>query len=109
VTTIYAGTHGQLDKVPVNRVVEWKEGFARFMRSEHKQLLSDIEEKKALDEGLEKQIGEAIDAFNRQFGVEADQKAQPKAEQPREEKPEDKAEDKPEGKPESNGEEKAEE
>jgi F-type H+-transporting ATPase subunit alpha len=76
VATIFAGTRGHLDKVPVNRVVEWKAGFARYMRGEHKDLLEQIEEKKALDEGLEKQIGEAIEAFNRQFGVEGGQRAE---------------------------------
>jgi F-type H+-transporting ATPase subunit alpha len=108
VSTIYAGTHGNLDKVPANRVVEWKTEFARFMRGEHKQLLEQIEEKKALDEGLEKQIGEAIEAFNRQFGVEGEKKEQPKAEEKAEQQPEGKAEEKPDTKAEAKPDTKAE-
>ena len=31
VAIIYAGTQGQLDKVPIDRVREWKDGFIRFL------------------------------------------------------------------------------
>ena len=88
VSTIFAGTHGLLDKVPVNKVVEWKNGFARFMRGERKSVLEEIEDKKALDEGLEKKIQEAVEAFNRQFGVEGEKKQEPKTEKKTEEKQE---------------------
>src|SRR5438132_1303897 len=88
VSIIFAGTHGLLDKVPVNKVVEWKNGFARFMRGERKSVLEEIEEKKALDEGLEKKIQEAVEAFNRQFGVEGEKKQEPKTEKKTEEKQE---------------------
>ena len=87
VCEIHAGTKGFLDKVPVPRVVEWEQGFARFMRAERGELMKEIEEKKALDDDLLKKVENAIKAFNRQFGVEG-------AGAPEEEKP--KAEAKPE-------------
>ena len=70
VAEIWAGTNGQLDQVPIPKVKEWEEGYARFLRAEHKALLSDIESKKALDDDLFKQLEKATKAFNRQFGVE---------------------------------------
>jgi len=70
VAEIWAGTNGHLDKVSVPRVKEWEEGFARFLRAEHKELLSSIETKKALDDDLTKRLEKAVKAFNRQFGVE---------------------------------------
>ncbi|GAC1656720.1 MAG: F0F1 ATP synthase subunit alpha [Candidatus Dormibacteraceae bacterium] len=80
VLTIWAGTNGYLDKVPVNRVREWEEGFSRFLRGDHKGLLDSIEEKKALDDGLFEEMKKAVNAFNRQFGVEgAEAEAEPKA------------------------------
>jgi F-type H+-transporting ATPase subunit alpha len=89
VATIFAGTRGHLDKVPVNRVVDWKQGFARFMRGDRKQVIEEIEEKKTLDGELEKRLAEAVETFNRQFGVEGD-----KPKQQEQEKPEQKAEPK---------------
>jgi F-type H+-transporting ATPase subunit alpha len=70
VAEIWAGTNGHLDKVAIPRVKEWEEGFARFLRAEHKELLGSIESKKALDDDLTKQLEKAVKAFNRQFGVE---------------------------------------
>ena len=75
VAEIWAGTNGHLDKVPVAKVKEWEEGFARFLRADHKELLSSIETKKALDDDLLKQLEKAVKAFNRQFGVEGTEAA----------------------------------
>jgi F-type H+/Na+-transporting ATPase subunit alpha len=72
VAVIYAGTQGHLDKVPVARVREWEAGFVRFLRSEQKALLSEIEKKQALDDGLFEKLKAAISTFNKQFGVEGD-------------------------------------
>jgi F-type H+/Na+-transporting ATPase subunit alpha len=70
VAVIYAGTQGHLDKVPVARVREWEAGFVRFLRSEQKALLSEVEKKQALDDGMFEQLKAAISTFNNQFGVE---------------------------------------
>jgi hypothetical protein len=67
---LYAGTQGQIDKVPVARVKEWETGFVRFLRSERPGVLQAIEEKKALDDGLFERLKAAISTFNHQFGVE---------------------------------------
>jgi F-type H+/Na+-transporting ATPase subunit alpha len=70
VAVIYAGTQGHLDKVPVARVREWEAGFVRFLRSEQKALLAEIEKKQALDDGMFEKLKAAISTFNNQFGVE---------------------------------------
>ena len=85
VAEIWAGTNGHLDKVPVARVKEWEEGFARYLRADQKPLVESIESKKALDDDLLKQLEKAVKAFNRQFGIEGaeaaedDKKAESKA------------------------------
>jgi len=76
VAVIYAGTQGFLDKVPVARVREWEAGFVRFLKSEQKDLLAEIEKQKALDDALFERLKAAISTFNHQFGVE-DAKAAP--------------------------------
>jgi F-type H+-transporting ATPase subunit alpha len=70
VAAIYAGTQGHLDKVPTARVREWEAGFLRFLKSERPGVLQEIEEKKALDDGLFERLKAAISTFNHQFGVE---------------------------------------
>ena len=70
VCVIHAGTKGFLDKVPVSRVTEWEEGYHRFMRGQHEDVLKEIEDKETLDDELLKKIDDTLRAFNRQFGVE---------------------------------------
>jgi len=86
VAVIYAGTRGFLDKVPVNRIREWEQQFSRFVRSEHAGYLDTIEKDRKWDDATAAATEEMIEAFNRQFGVEGEQKQQkqePKAEQPK--------------------------
>jgi len=71
VCTIYAGTRGFLDKVPVDKVREWKNGFSRFLLAERKTFVDSIESDRKWDEDVEAKVKETIDAFNRQSGVEA--------------------------------------
>ncbi|HKB17703.1 MAG TPA: hypothetical protein VKF28_01605, partial [Candidatus Dormibacteraeota bacterium] len=70
VAVLYAGTQGHLDKVAVNRVLEWGGGFIRFLKSDRPGLLDEIDQKKALDDGLFARLNAAISTFNHQFGVE---------------------------------------
>src|ERR1700692_4725668 len=64
VAVIYAGTQGFLDKVPVARVREWEAGYVRFLKSEQKDLLAEIEKQKALDDALFERLKAAISTFN---------------------------------------------
>jgi F-type H+-transporting ATPase subunit alpha len=100
VAVIYAGTQGHLDKVPVARVREWEAGFVRFLKSERPGVLQEIDEKKALDDGLFERLKAAISTFNHQFGVESytdvpDPAPKAAAPKPTEPKAEAKAEAKP--------------
>jgi F-type H+/Na+-transporting ATPase subunit alpha len=70
VCTIYAGTRGHLDRVPVGKVTDWKEAFARFLQADRRALIDSIETEKKWDDDVEGQVREAIEAFNRQYGVE---------------------------------------
>jgi len=88
--------------VPTARVREWEAGFVRFLKSERPGVLKEIEEKKALDDGLFERLKAAISTFNHQFGVEGYQDVPdpaPKAEAKGEAKAEPKAESKSEAKP----------
>src|SRR5207248_7563811 len=101
VASIWAGTNGHLDKVAVSRVREWESGFARYLRSDQKDLLEEIETKMALDDDLLKKLEKAVRAFNRQFGVEGAEAEPAKdaaEEKPKAEEEKPAAEDKKESK-----------
>jgi F-type H+/Na+-transporting ATPase subunit alpha len=70
VAALYAGTQGDLDKVPVAKVQEWEAGFVRFLTSERPGVLKEIEAKQALDDNLFARLKAAISTYNHQFGVE---------------------------------------
>ncbi len=70
VCMIYAGTRGHLDGVPADRVGEWKDAFGRFLSTERKALIDSIENERRWDDDVEAQVREAIETFNRQYGVE---------------------------------------
>src|SRR5207248_2823903 len=48
VAALYAGTQGHLDKVAVNRVIEWTGGFIRFLKSDRQGLLEAIDKQAAV-------------------------------------------------------------
>jgi F-type H+-transporting ATPase subunit alpha len=66
---IYAGTRGHLDGVPVEKVAEWKEAFARFLEADRKELMETLESGRWDDE-TESGVRDAVEAFNKQYGVE---------------------------------------
>jgi F-type H+-transporting ATPase subunit alpha len=72
VMTIFAGTNGYLDKVPVPRVGAWEEQFRRWVGQTHSELEQAIEERKVLDEPLQKELRAALDEFNQGFDAGAD-------------------------------------
>ena len=65
--SIFAGTNGYLDDVAVDRVTEYETQMLSFMRHEHADVLKDIRESKAFDDGIKDRTVKALDAFAKQF------------------------------------------
>lgn len=61
VCIFFAAVNGYLDKMEVVKVSSWEDKFRLNLRTNHKVLLSEIREKKALDESIEKKIKEVIE------------------------------------------------
>jgi F-type H+-transporting ATPase subunit alpha len=70
VCTVYAGTRGYLDRVPVDGIGDWKAAFSRFLHAERTALIDSIEYERRWDDDVEGLVREAIETFNRQYGVE---------------------------------------
>jgi F-type H+/Na+-transporting ATPase subunit alpha len=67
VCSLYAGTRGYLDALPVSSVVRYQTELLARLHSQHQDLLDAIRTKKALDETLEGQLRAVLDAFATTF------------------------------------------
>jgi len=66
--SIFAGTRGYLDRVPVTEVPKWEKQFLDYIHAEHQSLWDDVAAKKALDDDLTQRLSDALSKFNEQSG-----------------------------------------
>jgi F-type H+-transporting ATPase subunit alpha len=65
--SIFAGTGGYLDSIPVARVTEYEAAMLSFMRDKHADVLTLIRDSRDFgDEAKEKTVA-ALNAFGKQF------------------------------------------
>ncbi len=69
VLSIYAGTRGHLDKVPLDKVDAWEKDFHQFMREQKSEVRRAIESSQKLDDDVAKQLEAAIAEFQKQFAA----------------------------------------
>jgi F-type H+-transporting ATPase subunit alpha len=67
VVSVWAGTQGKLDDVPVGDVGRFETEFLGYLRHRRKELLDGIAESGNLDEDAEKQLTEAVEHFKQMF------------------------------------------
>jgi F-type H+-transporting ATPase subunit alpha len=67
VLSIYAGTHGHLDRIPVGEVHAWEEGFLRFIHEEKKALWQKITDTRQLDDAAAAAVEQAIAEFQKRY------------------------------------------
>ena len=63
VLSIYAGTRGHLDKVPLKEVHAWEEASCKFIREQKKSLWQKITDSRQLDADAASQLDQAIAEF----------------------------------------------
>ena len=63
IVAVFAGTKGYLDKVPLNQVAQWEVSFLEFMHTQKSDVYKALSDKQELTEEIEKQLIEAIKAF----------------------------------------------
>jgi F-type H+-transporting ATPase subunit alpha len=72
VLSIYAGTHGYLDKVPLTQIHAWEEDFLKFVREQKKTLWQKITDTRKLDDESAAEIDKAIKEFQGQYSGKKD-------------------------------------
>jgi F-type H+-transporting ATPase subunit alpha len=69
VITLYSGTKGFLDDLPVAAVSRFEEGLLEFIRSQKPEILSEIKETGDISDDLDKRIAAALEEFKKTFKV----------------------------------------
>ena len=67
VASIFAGTQGFVDGVPVKDVTRYEAALLSYLRSDHKDVLKAIRDTKALDDDTAAKLKDALTAFGKQF------------------------------------------
>ena len=63
VMVIYTAVKGFLTDIPVEKVVEFHDGFLKFMHTQHPEVGQKIIDQKKLDDALEKELKSAIEEY----------------------------------------------
>src|SRR5262249_4317364 len=67
--SIFAGTQGYFDAVPVNQVAQAEKELLRFMKDHKSEVRNKIVETKTIDDQTEQQLRAALEDFKRQFAA----------------------------------------
>jgi F-type H+-transporting ATPase subunit alpha len=65
--SIFAGTNGYLDGIPVERVTGFEAAMLQDMRANHADVLTDIRDKRDLSDDTKGKLKTALDAFAKSF------------------------------------------
>ncbi len=65
--SIFAGTNGYIDAVPVEKVVAYEASMLAEFRSKHAGILKDIRDKRDLSDDTKAKLKDALDAFGKTF------------------------------------------
>jgi F-type H+-transporting ATPase subunit alpha len=69
VASLFAGTNGYLDPLPVSAVREFETRFLEFLKGQHPKVLTEIRDKKQIDKDLEPQMHSILKDFSKVFGT----------------------------------------
>jgi len=75
VLTVFAGTQGFTDKLPVESLRNYEQELYRFVDEKHPEVWTEIKEKRELTDDLRKLLEKVVKAFNKKFVADPDKKA----------------------------------
>jgi len=70
VISIYAGTKGYLDNVPVNKVAAFEQALLEYFHSSGQSIWDELDQKRALDDEIEAKLKDAISTFKADWSAE---------------------------------------
>jgi F-type H+-transporting ATPase subunit alpha len=69
VVTIFAGTQGYCDSLPVSSLRRFELELHKHIETKHNDILESIRTKKEIDNDLRKKLGDVIASFAKDFGA----------------------------------------
>jgi F-type H+-transporting ATPase subunit alpha len=75
--SLWLGTTGRLDRVPVDDVLRFEQEFLDYMGRQHKDVLEGIRESRTFDDAVEEKVASAYDEFLDQFETSEGQSIKP--------------------------------
>jgi F-type H+-transporting ATPase subunit alpha len=69
IVTIFAGTQGFFDPIPVNRLREFENGLLEFIETNYNEIYRGINEHKELTPEIDSKLRECIDEFTKKFNA----------------------------------------
>jgi F-type H+-transporting ATPase subunit alpha len=72
IVSIFAGTKGHLDELPVSGVAAFEVALLKHLRSEHLELLNELKETGEMSDALSEKLSQAIVNFKGQYAIEAE-------------------------------------
>ncbi len=67
VTLLFAGSKGFLDKYPIDVLAKYEAGLYGFIEDRYPQIFSELDEKQEISESLDKQMQDALTAYDAEF------------------------------------------
>ncbi len=67
VVSIWSGTNGKMDDVPVEDIRRFERELLDYMRREHQGLMTGIREGAKMSDDTIQSLGDAVDEFKKQF------------------------------------------
>ncbi|MCK5507230.1 MAG: F0F1 ATP synthase subunit alpha, partial [Desulfobacterales bacterium] len=67
VTLLFAGSKGFLDKYSLDVLAKYEAGLYSFMEDRYPQIFSELDEKQEISDSLDKQMQEALTAYDAEF------------------------------------------
>ncbi|MDH4011331.1 MAG: F0F1 ATP synthase subunit alpha, partial [Desulfobacterales bacterium] len=67
VTILYAGTRGFLDKYPIDVLAKYEAGLYSFIEDRYPAIYTGLAEKQEITDDLDKQMSEALEAYDEEF------------------------------------------
>ena len=75
--SLWLGTSGRLDRVPVDDVLRFEQEFLDYLSRQHKDVLDGITESRKFDDATEEKVESAYDDFLDQFETSEGQSIKP--------------------------------
>jgi F-type H+-transporting ATPase subunit alpha len=67
VTSLYSGTRGFLDQIPVENVAEFESQMLAFVERKYPEIFSELKEKDDIPEELDAKMKKALEEFGEMF------------------------------------------